>query len=136
MSLEPLDDDYQPRTSLRRRTRTVVAIYALFLASLLVGITSIFGVVLAHLNRDCEDSGLRSHYTFQIFTFWLSLLYAFMLAMTVVGSSGFTAGPILLSGAVILIVWFILRCCSGVLLATRGLPVANSETFGFWAKSS
>jgi uncharacterized membrane protein len=82
-------------------------VYVLYLASILVGVTSIIGVVIAYINKSEAPEWLRSHYQFQIRTFWIALLFSFIGALT-------TA---ILIGLVILLftlVWFIIRCIKGL----------------------
>ena len=50
-------------------------VYILYLLALVVGITAIIGVVMAYINRNAAPDWLKTHYTFQIRTFWISLLY-------------------------------------------------------------
>ncbi|NLG74719.1 MAG: hypothetical protein GX535_00625, partial [Xanthomonadaceae bacterium] len=52
-------------------------IYVLYLVGLLTALTSLVGVVMAYIYRDEAPDWLKTHYTFQIRTFWLMLLYAF-----------------------------------------------------------
>ncbi len=55
--------------------KTANLIYILYLVSLIVGITSLSGVVMAYLNRDDAPELVKSHYRFQIRTFWFGLLF-------------------------------------------------------------
>jgi uncharacterized membrane protein len=60
-----------------------IVVYALFAASLLIGITAIVGIILAHMKRD-EYAGTvaASHLRYQIRTFWYGLLWTVVGALT------------------------------------------------------
>lgn len=101
---------------------TAKTIYILYLASLVVGVTSLVGVVMAYVNVGDAPEPLKSHYRFQIRTFWIGLLYAViggLLTLVVVG-------------AVVLVfvaVWLIVRCVKGMRTLDRGEPVPNAATW-------
>lgn len=60
-------------TSLRQLTMIV---YVLQIASIIVGITLIAGIIINYLKRkDVEGTWLESHFRWQIRTFWYSLLW-------------------------------------------------------------
>jgi len=60
-------------TALRQLT---MAVYVLQLASILVGITLVAGVIINYLKRrDVEGTWLESHFRWQIRTFWFTLLW-------------------------------------------------------------
>jgi len=60
-------------TSLRQLT---MAVYVLQLASILVGVTLIAGVIINTLKRkDVEGTWLESHFRWQIRTFWFTVLW-------------------------------------------------------------
>jgi len=88
-------------------------VYVLFLASFAFGITSIVGVVLAYVQRDTAPDWLKSHYTFQIRTFWVGLLYGVISGVACIALIGF---PMLVA----VMVWFIVRCALGLSRLLRG----------------
>ena len=93
-------------------------VYALYTASVLVGITLIGGVVVAYLKRDdAAGTWLESHYRWQIRTFWWLLLW---------GAIGALTALILIGFAVLFAVsvWFIYRVAKGWLALRDGKPVA------------
>ena len=95
-------------------------VYALYTASILVGITLLGGVVVAYLKRDdAVGTWLESHYRWQIRTFWWSLLW---------GAIGFITTLILVGFAVLFAawVWFIYRVAKGWLALRAGKPVGNA----------
>ncbi len=90
-------------------------IYILYLASFISGVTSIVGVVLAYVSRDTAPEWLKSHYTFQIRTFWMALLYfviAIPLCFIVIGV------PLLIAA----MIWFVVRCALGISRLMRSEP--------------
>ena len=90
-------------------------IYILYLASFLNGVTAIVGLVLAYVSRDTAPEWLKSHYTFQIRTFWIGLLYfavSIPLCFLVIGI------PMLIAA----MVWFVVRCALGISRLMRAAP--------------
>ncbi|MBR2513629.1 MAG: hypothetical protein IKE45_06345, partial [Halomonas sp.] len=57
-------------------TTMAMVIYALYLASFVVGFTSIIGVIIAYVYRGKGPAWLDEHYRYQVRTFWIGLLYA------------------------------------------------------------
>ena len=102
----------------------VKLIYILYLASFLLGITGLVGVVMAYLNRGAAEGWSSSHYTYQIRTFWIGLLYGLVGVLLMAVVVGFL---ILLATAV----WVIVRCVKGLQLAARSEPVPDPETWLF-----
>ena len=97
---------------------TVQLIYILYLAALLVGITSIVGVVMAYMNRSSAPEWLQTHYTFVIHTFWKALLY---------GIIGMVLSVVLIGFLVLLfvLIWWIVRCVKGMQLLSRKEPIPD-----------
>jgi len=92
-------------------------VYALYAASILMGITLLGGLVIAYLKRD-DAAGiwLESHYRWQIRTFWWSLLWGAIGAVTSLILVGFA---VLLAAAV----WFIYRVAKGWLALREGKTI-------------
>ena len=100
----------------------VQIIYALYLASLLVGVTSLVAVVLAYINRGKGAAWLETHYTWAIRTFWIGLLFSLIslvLSFLLIGLLGFIAT----------LVWFIVRVVIGLQKVTRDEPIANPQSW-------
>lgn len=82
-------------------------VYILYLVSIIFNILGIVGVVMAYVNRSDAPDWLRSHYQFQIRTFWIGLLYFFIgVILTYVW-----IGVLILFFEVI---WMIIRCVKGM----------------------
>ena len=93
-------------------------IYILYLSHFVpvIGwVASIVGLVLAYVERDTAPEWLRSHYTFQIRTFWIGLLYFVVACVLVVVLIGI---PLLVA----VWVWFIVRCALGLSRLLRNEP--------------
>lgn len=89
---------------------TATIIYILYLASLIVGITMLIGVVMAYLYRGRGPAWVEAHYQFQIRTFWIGLLYGIVCSLLTVVTFGF-AGILFLG----LALWWIVRCVKGMM---------------------
>ena len=99
-------------------------VYVLYFAAYVVGVTSLIGVIIAHVQVGSAEPMLASHYRFQIRTFWIGLLYL-------------VVGGILvwvLVGFLVLLWWFvwsIVRNVKGVLALNENRPIANPGSWMF-----
>ncbi len=102
------------------KTRRIAqAVYILYLASMLVAITGLAGLILAYVHRDKTEDWLQSHFRFQIRTFWIGLLYSVI-------------GVFMLPNHVLLLFvlgWLILRCARGLKWLDEGEPVPDPATW-------
>ncbi|MCH4809726.1 DUF4870 family protein [Vreelandella neptunia] len=87
-------------------TTMAMVIYALYLASFILGFTSIIGVVIAYVYKGKGPTWLDEHYRYQIRTFWIGLVYGIVFSILTLILIGF---PLLLA----LAVWLIIRCVKG-----------------------
>jgi uncharacterized membrane protein len=98
------------------KTLTTV-IYALYAASLLVGITVLVAIVMNYVKKeDVAGSWLESHFRWQIRTFWFGLLWAIVGAITyfvVIGWFVMFAD----------LIWFIYRIIKGWLRLNDNKPM-------------
>ncbi len=101
-----------------------LAVYALYGGGYFTGISALAGLIIAYVKLDDADPMLRSHYRFQIRTFWIGLLYlAIGIPLSVV-----------LIGIPILAWWFIwslVRIIRGFLLVNEHKPIANPKSWLF-----
>ena len=113
-----------PSTSLATtpEAKSANIIYILYLAAFVVGVTSIVGVVMAYMNKDTAPEWLKSHYQYQIRTFWIGMLYIGVGIITTFVMIGFL---VLLAWAV----WYIIRCVKGMKQISLGAPVPNATTW-------
>ena len=109
-------------------TSNAQIIYILYLVSLVVGVTGIIGVIMAYVYRGTAPDWLRSHYRFQIRTFWIGLLYVVL---------GMLLSTILIGFLVLLfwLIWLILRCVKGLQQLERREPITDVETW-LWPSDS
>lgn len=94
------------------RQMALIIYILLFIAPFAFHFTGIIAVVLAYINRPSAPDWLKSHFTFQIHTFWLSLLYFFVAGILCFLLIGFLLLPLVL-------VWYIVRCAFGLGRLTR-----------------
>ncbi len=118
-SPSPVPPAGPPAAALHDERQMALIIYILYL--LPFGVTHIAGLVLAYVSRDTAPDWLRSHYTFQIRTFWIGLLYFAIACVCVVVLIGI---PMILA----VLVWFIVRCALGLsrLLRNEAYPTPQS----------
>jgi uncharacterized membrane protein len=105
-------------------TDTARIVYILYLVGLVVGITAIVGVIMAYVNHDEAPDWLKTHYRFQIRTFWMSLLYGVVSTILCVVLIGFAL-------FVVLAIWLIVRCVKGLKALEQKAPVENVARWGF-----
>jgi uncharacterized membrane protein len=118
----PLPTTPAPASRPPARDSTAKIAYVLYLASLLVGITSLVAVVIAYVSVGDAPEPLRSHYRFQIRTFWIGALY---------GVVGVLLLPVGVGGLVLLFVavWLIVRCVKGLKYLGGGAVYPNARTW-------
>jgi len=99
-------------------------VYLLYGAGYFTGISALAGVIIAHMKVDDTDPVLRSHYRFQIRTFWIGLLYLAIGIPLCVVLIGF---PILAWW----FIWSLIRIVKGILLVIEHKPIANPRSWLF-----
>jgi uncharacterized membrane protein len=101
-----------------------VIVYVLYCLGYFTGFSALIGVIIAHAKVNDTDPMLRSHYQFQIRTFWIGLLYlAIGIPLSVV-----------LIGLPILIWWFVwslIRIVKGLIRINERKPIANPKSWLF-----
>ncbi len=101
-----------------------IAVYVLYGVGYFTGISALIGVIIAHMKVDDADPVLRSHYRFQIRTFWIGLAYLAIgipLCMVLIGI------PILAWWCI----WSLIRIVKGMLLVIEHKPIANPGSWLF-----
>ena len=101
-------------TDLRQYT---MIIYILYMASVLLGVTSIVGVIMAYVKRaDFAGTEYEDHITYLIRTFWISLIgYLIGAVLSVIGI-----------GLIIIIavgIWYIYRSIAGFIKFNDNKPI-------------
>lgn len=101
--------------------RLTALVYGLHAVALVVGVTSIAAVIINYVKRDeVQGTWLESHFTWQIRTFWFSLLWG------VIG----LATAVLIVGILVLVVaavWFVYRIVKGWTELNDGRPVGTAS---------
>lgn len=96
-------------------------IYGLYAASFIVGVTSIAAIIMNYVKRgDVAGTYLESHFTWQIRTFWISLIAACVGVLLM----------IVLIGWIVLIadmIWVIYRLVIGAIRLNENRPVVEGK---------
>ena len=100
------------------------AVYVLYLLGYITGITAIIGVVIAYIQADSANAPVKSHYTFQIRTFVIGLIY-FLVGLLFVHLG---VGALIILWA---LVWSLVRNVKGLLALNRNDPIANPKSWMF-----
>lgn len=97
-------------------------IYIVYLGSFVFAPASLVGVIMAYVNRGGATPWARTHYQFQIRTFWIGLLY---------GVISLICAFILIGFIMLLLVaiWTIVRCVMGIKYASKGEPYPKVQTW-------
>lgn len=99
-------------------------VYILYLAGVVVGITPLIGVIMAYIWQADAPDWLKTHYRFQIRTFWISLLFGVICMILVFVIIGWF---LLLAAAV----WYIVRCVKGMTALSKQQPIADPASWLF-----
>ncbi len=93
-------------------------IYILYLVGVVVGVTSIIGVIMAYTGKGKGDAFLDSHYNNQINIFWKGLLYSLI---------GVVLMAVLIGVLILLaaLIWYIIRNVQGMQALSAGKPIEN-----------
>jgi uncharacterized membrane protein len=111
-----------PNAPLSDERQMAMVVYLAYLAALAFPPLAIAGLVLAYVNRDAAPDWLKSHFTFQIRTFWIGLLFW---AVSIVLC-------VLLIGFVLIlatVVWYVIRCALGLSRLLRREAYPDPETW-------
>ena len=111
-------------------------VYGLYLLGLVNGLTILVGLVVAYINLDKAGPRMRTHYDFQIRTFWIGLAIFLSLGL-LIGISAVLS--LLLIGIPFLMlflflwgavgVWFALRCIVGLVYVSQDQAYPRPNTW-------
>ena len=121
--MSALGPDPSPQSALSGKQLALI-VYILYFLAYFTGITSLIGVIVAHLQVGSADPVAGSHFRFQIRTFWIGLLYL------VIG----TILSIVVVGFAVVLWWFIgslVRNIKGALALNENQPIANPASWLF-----
>jgi uncharacterized membrane protein len=111
---DPLPDADNKLESLKTLTTVIYALYAL---SMFAGISAIVAIVLNYIKiDDARGTWLESHFSWQIRTFWWSVVWAVVGGLTVFILIGFVVWGVAF-------VWFVYRIAKGWLNLNDGKPM-------------
>ena len=99
-------------------------VYLLYLGGFVIAILPLIGLVLAYVNRDAATPMERTHYDFQISTFWRGLI---IFAAGVVLIFVLVGWLVILFGAI----WMIVRCVKGLNKFSQKEPMSANIGWGF-----
>jgi uncharacterized membrane protein len=101
-----------------------LSVYVLYLLGFFTGLTAAIGVIIAAMQVDRADPVSRSHFRFQIRTFWIGLLFVF---------AGVVTLHVAIGGLILLwwVVWTLIRCVKGLLALNAGEPIGDPESWFF-----
>jgi len=102
--------------------KTANVVYILYLVGLILSITALVGLIMAYVNREGAPEWVRTHYRFQIRTFWIGLLILVVGGVTTVIFVGFLV-------LAFWMIWVILRCVKGMQALGLGQPYPNPGTW-------
>lgn len=118
--ITPSPQQNDPKFASQRQL--VIIIYALYgSAFFLGGIPALVAIIINYIKRgEMTDPVLKSHFTWQIRTFWISIALAIVGSITLL----IGIGAVILFGA---LVWNIYRLVRGVLsiLENKAMPLPN-----------
>ena len=110
-----LGEYMNPNETQNKTVATII--YALYAASLLIGITALAAIIMNYIKRDdVAGTWLESHFQWQIRTFWFSLLWSFVGFATLSVAVGWVILP---ANAI----WFIYRILKGWLWLNDNKPM-------------
>ena len=116
---------YEAKRPIVSNNVLAIGIYALYGVGYFTEISALVGVIIAHVKLDDEtDPVLRSHYAFQIRTFWIGLLYL---------AIGFLLGFVLIGFLVLgwWLVWSLIRIIKGFIALNECKPIADPKPWLF-----
>jgi uncharacterized membrane protein len=111
----------------------VFGVYLLYLAGYFFVIPALIGVVIAHAMVDDSDPVPRSHFRFQIRTFWIGMLYNLIGMVLCFGLIDISPWMLLVGIPLLFwwLVWSMVRIYRGNVLLDAGKPIANPKSWLF-----
>jgi uncharacterized membrane protein len=119
-----MSDEISPRAieAIESEKNFIMVVHGLYLASVLLGVTSLIGLIMAYVKYDSAQEWAQTHYQYAIRTFWIGLLYGFISLILCTVIIGF-----FLLFAVF--VWFIVRSVVPLVKASNLQPIDNPTTW-------
>ncbi|PHS23295.1 MAG: hypothetical protein COA84_11295 [Robiginitomaculum sp.] len=117
-----LEKEPDPADSLRQKAKLV---YILYLLNSVIPFLGIVGVVISYSAVKTAPPGPRSHFIYQIRTFWISILYTVIVVLLCFVLIGFLLIPLLY-------IWYLARVIVGLIRATENRPIDNPQSWVTW----
>ena len=119
---------FDPHHAAATEDRTLPAVvYGLYLIALATAVPVLIGVIVAYVGRSGAGPAMRTHYDFQIRTFWMSIVWWLIGGFLIVGGGIFSLILVGLPffflgwGVVSLVtLWYAMRTIIGVTYLARG----------------
>jgi len=103
------------KNKVKLEKRIVFTVYILYALSYFFGFTSLIGVIIAHVKKaDSQEGWIRDHFSWQINTFWISVIIGLLAGLTMLIGVGW----FLFVG---LVLWNIYRIVKGWLRYNDGI---------------
>jgi uncharacterized membrane protein len=99
-------------------------VYILYLVGFFTGVSAVVGLIIASMGVERAEPVSRSHFRFQVRTFWIGLVCLVVGVVTL---------HILIGGLILLwwVVWTLIRCVKGILALNAGEPIADPQSWLF-----
>jgi uncharacterized membrane protein len=116
-------------------TANAQLVYILYLLGFVLGgLSNIVGVIIAYLYKNEAEAWLKTHYHYQIRTFWLGLLYGIVWSVLMIISYSDVSGVLIVVfvGFILTILfalWLILRCVKGLTQLQKGERIDDVTTW-------
>ncbi|HDY86009.1 MAG TPA: hypothetical protein ENI26_12820 [Methylophaga aminisulfidivorans] len=110
--------------SAQQSQSTAKLIYLLQVANIIIQFLGFVAVVIAYIYKDDAPAWMKSHFQFQIRTFWIGMLYLFI---GVVLAMAFVGYFVLLFW----VLWVVIRCVKGMKYLDQNQPHPNPTSWLF-----
>lgn len=103
-------------------------VYCSYLCAIALPIIALIGVIVAYVYRNDVEEWLKTHFSYQIRTFWWSLLFICIIWLTAFIFIGYAL-------LVVYLIWNIARAISGIKYLNKGQSI-DFASLEFIAKES
>ncbi len=118
------DNAVTPRPPVISDYGLALTVYILYLLGFFTGLTAAIGLLIAAMQADRADPVSRTHFRFQVRTFWIGLLFLVV---------GVVALHVAIGALILLwwVIWTLIRCVKGLLALNAGEPIGDPELWFF-----
>lgn len=100
------------------------AIYITYLATIILPILPIVGVIFGYIFENDAKVYLKTHYHYIIRSFWIGCLYSMIAGVSLIVGIGIILIPLCM-------IWWLIRAAKGLKSLMRSEPIARPETWLF-----